>query len=51
MKDWLTAHDKLNTVAAVIMIIWGGIAVHLWRLTLKVQALEKKLLQNQSSQA
>ncbi|MDW8416456.1 MAG: hypothetical protein RML92_02765 [Bacteroidia bacterium] len=42
MKEWLMGSDKLNTVVAVLLTIWLGLAVHLWRLTRRVEALEKK---------
>lgn len=41
MREWLLSHDKLHTVAAVLMIIWMGLALHLWRLTRRVEKLEK----------
>jgi len=49
MREWLLAHDKLHTVAAVLMIIWMGLALHLWRLTRRVEKLEK-YIPDQSAQ-
>lgn len=43
MKEWLLAQDKLHTVAAVLLVIWAGLAVHLWRLTRRVEKLEQNL--------
>ncbi|MCX7606055.1 MAG: hypothetical protein N2170_02155 [Bacteroidia bacterium] len=43
MKEWLLAHDKLHTVAAVLLLIWMGLAVQLWRLTSRVEKLEKQM--------
>jgi len=41
MREWLLAYDKLHTVAVVLLIIWMGLALHLWRLTKRVEKLEK----------
>ncbi|GIV24131.1 MAG: hypothetical protein N3A68_03655 [Bacteroidia bacterium] len=42
MKEWLLAHDKLNTVILVMFIIWGAIAVQLWRLTRRIEKIERQ---------
>jgi len=41
MREWLLSHDKLYTVAAVVLIIWVGLAIHLWRLTKRIEKLER----------
>jgi len=41
MREWLLSHDKLYTVAAVVLIIWVGLALHLWRLTKRIEKLER----------
>ena len=41
MQEWLFAHDKLHTVALVVLIIWMGLAIHLWRLSRRIEKLEK----------
>jgi len=43
MREWLLASDKLHTVVTVLLLIWGGLAAHLWYLTRKVRHLEKLL--------
>ncbi|MCS6789812.1 MAG: hypothetical protein NZ580_02360 [Bacteroidia bacterium] len=43
MKEWMLAHDKLHTVVAVTLLLWMGIAAHLWRLSKRVQKIEKML--------
>lgn len=43
VKEWLLAQDKLHTVVAVLLVIWAGLAVHLWRLTRRVERLERQL--------
>ncbi|MCS7153174.1 MAG: hypothetical protein N2253_08725 [Bacteroidia bacterium] len=41
MKEWLLGGDKLNTVIAVLLVIWIGLAIHLWHLTRRIERLEK----------
>jgi hypothetical protein len=41
VREWLLSHDKLYTVAAVVLIIWVGLAMHLWRLTKRIEKLER----------
>lgn len=41
--------EKLNTVLAVILVIWMGLAVHLWRLTARIDKLEKAMRKDEAS--
>ncbi|MCX8112584.1 MAG: hypothetical protein N3E49_05235 [Bacteroidia bacterium] len=41
MKEWLMSGDKINTVVVVLLVIWMGLAIHLWRLTRRVERLER----------